>query len=396
LRPHPSNSPPRGAGIATSVRYIRYPPKRQSFHVLEVVEVNSLYQLTAYRLGWSKLLTGTRAATFFQTLDWLDVYWRHFGSGQELRTLVVKSDRREILGILPLVVRHERSAAGWVRVVGYPLDGCGTFYGPIGPNPMLTLAVRLSYIAHTPRDWDLFDLSGVDSDYKDDGRTALAFHYAEMPARKSTAAQSAWIELDQGWDAYWQSRLCDWRITVQKAEQQLSNCQVKYIRYRPRGRASGDDDPRWDLYRACEQISEQTSEARSHEFTPPSSAYFRDLHAAAVKAGGVDMNLLLLNGSPAAFAYNLHYRGRVNVMRIGFDASASNHDALSVLLLHMLRDSCHRGDTLLDLGAQAAQCARHWTTRIATAYRYTHCPLLAVKAQLLRAQQWLKRSLAIR
>jgi hypothetical protein len=286
-------------------------------------------------------------------------------------------------------VRHERSPAGWVRALGYPHDGCGAFYGPIGPNPMLTLAVGLSYIAHTPRDWDLIELSGVDADHTDDGRTALAFQYAELPARKSIAAQSAWIELDCGWEAYWQGRLGDWRTTVQKAEQQLTSRHVKYVRYRPRGRAHGDDDPRWELYESCQRIEQATNGM------PSPSAYYRDLHEAAVKAGGADMNLLLLDGHPAAFVYNIHYRGIVNVLRMAFDSSAANHGALSVLLLHMIRDSCQRGDTLIDLGPQAPQSARHWTTRIATAYRYSHCPLLAVKAQLLRAQQWLKRGAAM-
>jgi hypothetical protein len=358
--------------------------------VLEVIEVNSLHQLAGYRLAWSKLLAGTRRPSFFQTLDWLDVYWPHFVGGLSLRALVVKSDRREILGILPLVVRHERSPAGCVRALGYPLDGCGAFYGPIGPNPMLTLAVGLSYIAHAERDWDLIDLGGVDCDHTDDGRTALAFQYAELPARKSIAAQSARIELDCGWEAYWQGRLGDWRTTVQKAEQQLTSHHLKYLRYRPRGRAHGDDDPRWELYESCERIERAMDGSRS------TSAYHRDLHGAAVKAGGADINLLLLDGRPAAFAYNTHYRGRINVLRMAFDGSTANHDALSVLLLHMIRDSCRRGDTLLDLGPQTPQSARHWTTRIATTYRYTHCPRLAVKAQLLRAQQWLKRGLALR
>jgi hypothetical protein len=368
---------------------IYYPAALTVFHVLEVVEVNSLHQLAGYRLAWSKLLAATRGASFSQSLDWLEVYWRHFGGGQALRTLVIKSDRREVLGILPFAVWRQRSPVGSLRALGYPLDGWDTFHCSIGPDPMLTLAVGLSYIAHTPRDWDLLDLRGIDFDHTDHGRTALAFEYAELPARRSTCGQSAWIELDQGWDAYWHGRLCDFRTSVSTAERKLADHgRVKFTRHRPLGRAHGDDDPRWDLYDACERIDPyDNSKARS---------YFRDLHIAAVKAGSLDLNLLWFNGRPAAFSYNLNYRGVVNIVRMGFDPSITDCDAINVLIARMIRDSCQRGDTRIDFGPRSSEHAGHWTTRIATAYRYTHCPVLAVRAQLLLGQQWLRRSLAIR
>ena len=303
--------------------------------MLEVVEVNSLHQLAGYRLAWAKLLAVTRAASFFQSLDWLEVYWRHFGGGQALRALVIKSDRREVLGILPFAVCRQRSLVGSLRALGYPFDSWGTFHGPIGPDPMLTLAAGLSYIAHTPRDWDLLDLRGIDLDHTDHGRTALAFEYAELPARRFACGRSSWIELDQGWDTYWHGRLCDFRTMVSTAEQELAeHGRAKYVRYRPLGRSHGDDDPRWDLYDACDVLPLTTIRREAR--------YCRDLHAAAVRAGGLDLNLLYFNGRPAAFSYNVHYRGIVNILRMGFDGSIADRDALAVLIANMIRDGCQR------------------------------------------------------
>ncbi len=111
-------------------------------------------------------------------------------------------------------------------------------------------------ILHTHlRDWDLLDFRGIDFDHTDHGRTALAFEYAELPVGKSRSGESSWIELDQGWDAYWHGRLCDFRKSVSTAEQKCADHgRVKFTRYRPLGRAHGDDDPRWDLYDACEHL----------------------------------------------------------------------------------------------------------------------------------------------
>ena len=55
--------------------------------MFRVEEINSIDQLAGLRLNWQWLLGQTRGATFFQSLDWLEVYWKHFGKGQRLRAL---------------------------------------------------------------------------------------------------------------------------------------------------------------------------------------------------------------------------------------------------------------------------------------------------------------------
>ena len=61
-----------------------------------------------------------------------------FGAGQTLRVIVVLDDDRAA-GIVPLVVRSERSKLGAFRVLTFPLHDWGSFYGPIGPDPGGTL-----------------------------------------------------------------------------------------------------------------------------------------------------------------------------------------------------------------------------------------------------------------
>ena len=103
-----------------------------------IEEINDPVRLADLRPLWNHLLGETPGATFFQSCDWLECYWRHYGPGQRLRVLVVRDGQRP-LGILPLVVRTERTRVGSVRVLTYPLHDWGTFYGPIGPEPAATL-----------------------------------------------------------------------------------------------------------------------------------------------------------------------------------------------------------------------------------------------------------------
>ncbi len=99
-----------------------------------ILEINTLDQLTAFRTDWGKLLSDTPGATFFQSFQWLEAYWRHFGAEKTLRTVIVLEDDRTV-GIVPLIVRMEETRVGRLRVLTYPLDNWGSFYGPIGADP---------------------------------------------------------------------------------------------------------------------------------------------------------------------------------------------------------------------------------------------------------------------
>jgi CelD/BcsL family acetyltransferase involved in cellulose biosynthesis len=107
--------------------------------MIEIVEVNDLETLAHYRLTWNSLFAAMPRASFFQTFDWFDTYWRHFGHDQRMRVLVVYGGD-EPLGIVPLCVRREVYRVGNVRVLTYPLDNWGTWYGQVGPNPSTCVA----------------------------------------------------------------------------------------------------------------------------------------------------------------------------------------------------------------------------------------------------------------
>ena len=116
-----------------------------------VLEINRIEQLLPFRQDWGDLLRETRGASFFQSFDWLEIYWRHFGEGQKLRVLVVLDEDRP-LGILPLVVRREATRAGWLRVLTFPLHAWGSFYGPVTPGCEIDAGGRPgTRTANTPR-----------------------------------------------------------------------------------------------------------------------------------------------------------------------------------------------------------------------------------------------------
>ena len=67
-----------------------------------VREINDPAELESLRLTWNVLLSQTAGASYFQSLDWLQTYWRHFGFSSAFtrpgRRLVRSPDRHPSLG----------------------------------------------------------------------------------------------------------------------------------------------------------------------------------------------------------------------------------------------------------------------------------------------------------
>ena len=278
----------------------------------DVVEINDIDELRSYHLAWTALHAETPGASFFQTLEWLTTYWRHAGEGQRLRVLVVRSDGRPI-GIVPLVERNEPSRFGPVRVLTYPLDDWGAWYGPIGRSLTATLTLAMKHVARAPRTWDVFEPRWIDQHGVDRGRTERAMRLAGLVSAASASQDSSVIECGRvgDWGSYLASRSAKTRHELLRQRRRLEGRhRVEHVRVRPAPLREGDGDPHDGLYGACLQISRRSWQATSpngntlcQEGVAP---FLRNAHEQAARLGMLDLNLLRVDGRPAAYFYAYH------------------------------------------------------------------------------------------
>jgi CelD/BcsL family acetyltransferase involved in cellulose biosynthesis len=356
--------------------------------MVRVREINDIAELAELRNVWHALMECTADATFFSTLEWLEVYWRHFGGQQRLRALVV-SDGNDTVGVLPLVVRSEPRKVGRVRVLTYPLDDWGAFYGPIGPNRGATLLAGLRHIRRSKRDWDLIDLRFVNESGADGGATQHAIRQAGLQAYRRVRDHTAIVKLPDSYETYLASRTRKRRHNLRRWQRRIEEFgELEFERHVAR---VGDADPRWDFYEVCEQVagrswqgSSTNGTTLSHESVRP---FLRDTHVTATRLGASDMSVMRLNGRPVAFAYNYVWRGYVNGLRTGFDAEMCRDGVGNLLYMNLVRDSICRGYHTYDLGPGSLACKRHIQTHLKEALQYTHFRLGAPRAQLLRLKR---------
>jgi CelD/BcsL family acetyltransferase involved in cellulose biosynthesis len=368
-----------------------------------IEEIHHVETLVEYREVWNRLLDQTPQAHFFQSWDWLVAYWKYFQADQQLRVFLHQEGGR-LIGIVPLVVRREKTRVGRIRVLTYPLDEWGSVYGPIGPEPCQNLQAALERLRHSRRDWDLLELRWVGPEDEANGRTRQAMESAGFRPIRTVWNQTAVVELangQAGWERYVAQRSAKWRTNLRTAEKKLAALgPLEYIRYRPLGETAGQADPRWDLYEACYQIAHRSWQSSSETGTtlchPEVRDFLRQVHVAAARLGAVDINLLYVGGRPAAFLYNYVWQGRVYGLRRGFDPQVAQAGTGNFLLAQAIRDSFLRNDVQYDLGVGSLETKRTWMTRLMPIYRYSWFPSRSLRMLLLRWkrqwQAWTKRT----
>jgi hypothetical protein len=311
-----------------------------------------------------------------------------------LRTLLVLEDDRPV-AIVPLVVRLEKTRVGRLRVLTYPMDNWGSFYGPIGPDSAEALKAAMDHIHRTQRDWDMIELRWIGAPGTDPQQARNAMRAAGFQAYPTVWNQTAAVDFSAGWEEYLAGRKGVWLRRMRQTEEKLlRQGRVSFLRCRPASKQQGDGDPHWDLYDACEAIARSSWQASATDGTTLShetvKGFLRDLHVLAASAGMADMSLLMLNDQPAAFIYGYHYRGRAYGLRRGFDAELSRTGLGSVLLWNTLKESAQRGDGMYDMGIGSLESKRHFKNCMLPIYRLSHFPSAVVRTQFLRLGRWLK------
>ncbi len=361
--------------------------------MVEVHEIDNIEELSQCRLLWNSLFRATPGATFFHTLDWLETAWRHFGHNQQLRVLVARAAGQP-LGILPLCIRTEKYRVGTVRVLTYPLDNWGTWYGPIGPNPSATMLAAMQHLRRRPRDWDMIELRWVGPNAAERGRTARAMRVANLLTEKHEYQTTSVVDLPATWDEFLAAKSRNARREFRRSVKDLGEAGVEFIRHRPAPATEGDGDPRWDLYENCEHValaSWQGSVTNGNTLTHDRVRdYFRDAHAAAARLGMVDVNVVKIGGQPAAFLYGYHHDGHVSALRTGYDARFEDRGIGFALILKSIEDSIARGDRSIDFGPGDREHKRRLRTRVESTHRLTYAPLNSWRSQTVQWSRWAK------
>jgi CelD/BcsL family acetyltransferase involved in cellulose biosynthesis len=141
---------------------------------LRIVEVGDRDALTALRETWCALQARCPRATPYQTWEWNEAWWRHFGSRKRARLLLFYADhssegdhsrnRNEPVGIAPLYTSWHLGTP--VRRLAWMGTGVADYLEPLAcpqHEAQVTLAL-LQHLESALRGWDIADLQQLRPD----------------------------------------------------------------------------------------------------------------------------------------------------------------------------------------------------------------------------------------
>ena len=358
---------------------------------LVVEKITKLEDLLGYRESWNSLAARTNGAQFFQTYDWLATYWRHYGSQQQLLVLMIR-DAGGLLGIVPLVIREEKRRIGRLRVLTYPMDDWGSFFGPVTSDPERTISAAIEYLASQPKHWDILSWRWLDPSRASTQTIANKMQQKGMRVFPAVRETTALIDLPSTWEQYLASRGSKFRNNLRRWERRVNEMgTLRFEKYRPLGEHVGQADPRWDLYDACENLAarswqgaSESGTTLSHETIRP---FLRDVHQAAVTLGAADLNLMYLNDTAVAFEYGYWWQGYKYSLRFGYDSDLCQAGVGNLMWLETIKASLVAGDHTFDMGPGSLEYKRYFLTRTCECQTLDHYRRFAPKAQMIAMKQ---------
>ena len=358
--------------------------------MLQVSEINDLRGLDPLRGAWREQLAVTPGYSLFQTLDWLEETWEHYPLPQKLRVVVIERCGQPV-GIVPLCVRTEIRKLGALRVLTYPLNDWGTFYGPISADPSTAIGAAVGHVAATARDWDLIDLRWVDEAGSEFMAVGQSMRSAGLEFRARPRMEVRLCRMADGWEKYLTSRSRNWRREMRSDLAALESIgEVRLVRHRP---LAGANDPVLDdeIFETCASIAEKSWQAADPAQSTLSSSRVRDVlkrvHLRAAALGMLDANLLTVGGKPVAFNYNYLAGDRTYGLRSGFDQTAGLDNCGKILIYKMLEDAFQRGDAEYSFGPGRQPYKDRFATDMRRAYTFRHFARRSLRSQLMNFRE---------
>ena len=327
-----------------------------------VERLSQASSLTALAGDWNRLTDGVP----FRSWEWLECWWRHYatagsplGGEGELCLLVVRGDRRELLGVAPWYLDHTFTHGRVIRFLGRGEVFSDYLSLLAVPGREVDVAIAIAAWLRGPgrEAWDAVELCGIAADDLVVGQLIAALRGTGLGVHVRNDLSSWRIPLPGSWDEYLDRLSKSHRKHLRRCERRHIDLGGAVLRQAAdEGEASQALEVLIDLHQRSWQARGKPGAYASARF----AAFHREVVPRMFARGQAQLNWIELAGVPIAAEYQLRGDGVLYAYQGGFDPEHHDVEPGRLAISAILRQSIDRGLRAYDLLRGDEPYKAHW------------------------------------
>ncbi|MCZ7567415.1 MAG: GNAT family N-acetyltransferase [Ardenticatenaceae bacterium] len=272
--------------------------------------------LAALAPAWTALHCRSRTATLYNTPQWAQVWWRHFGEPGTLRLFLVRDENDALIGLAPMCLTTDGDGEPVLRYLGgVDVSDYLDALAAAGDEEAVASGLLAGWADGRCRGSRQIDLRAVPhaSPLREAFlRLAPAAGFKLQVERDEVCPV---VTLPDTWDAYLAQldgkQRRELRRKVRKAGRDVL---VSWYQVRA-GPPSGLDEAMETFF----DLHARSDPTKAAFMTPRMRAFFRDVAHIAAREGWLALSVLLVNGQPAATYFTFDYDNQILLYNSGHD-----------------------------------------------------------------------------
>lgn len=306
------------------------------------------------RPAWETLAAGVP----FRSFAWLSTWWKHYGAGHELATLLVHDSSGRLIGAAPWYLETSATEGRTLRFLGTG-EVCSDYLSILClPDAEEAVAAALAEYLCGPDapEWDLIHLQGVDHEDTVVARLAAQLATRNCGVHHQEAFRCWRIELPASWDEFLAIQSKCHRKQLRRAEKRfLANTQAAVHLC-----LEENFDQCWSVLVDLHQRRRQ-SLGEPGCFSSPRFAHFhRDVAEQLLAQNMLRLTWLELDGQPAAVDYDLMGEGITYAYQSGIAPELLDHEPGRLIMITMIRQAIDAGQHGFDFLRGDESYKAHW------------------------------------
>src|SRR2546425_4048713 len=293
---------------------------------LHVSRLASWDDIAGLEHTWNKLLAGSASRTVFLTWEWVQAWWRAFGSTRHLVLLTCRDAGGDLVAIVPLQRTWENigpGMSGWMlRLVGDGIGGSENLDW-IAQRGHEAAAVRavLDWLEQNRSEWDTLELNTVPA--QSPVAAALRQELAARRWRLAVHVSAGYLlRLPDNWETCHASFSKNFRSLLPRRIRKVqSSFAVRVRRCETLEELPGCLEQLFALHAKRWQLRGQAGSFGLQQ----KRAFYAEMGKRFLERGWLDFWLLELGGKTVAAEYGFCYNGIYSFLQAGFDPDYSSY-----------------------------------------------------------------------